>query len=298
LSLKPIAHPPRQMFSFASAAFAMDIMGFLYAQTDKVIIGVYLNARSVGIYAVAATIVAFVSIALQSVNQIFSATIADLHARGEMDLLNRLFQTLTKWVVGLTLPLAVVVILFARALMRIFGHDFEAGWVILIIGTVGQLVNCAVGSVGFLLLMSGNEKRLVRIQLVVGVVTVACCLLLVPRWGVTGAAIAAAVGNAGSNVWCLFEVKRVLGLFPYNRSYWGLALPAAAVLVAGMGLKIALQPVRPDVIVVGVSTLAAYAVFLGTVLASGLEADDRLIANAIWARVHNSWPTLRPAAHD
>jgi O-antigen/teichoic acid export membrane protein len=297
-SLKPIARPPRQMFSFASAAFAMDIMGFLYAQTDKVIIGVYLNARSVGIYAVAATIVAFVPIALQSVNQIFSATIADLHARGEVELLNRLFQTLTKWIVGLTLPLAAVVILFARALMRIFGHDFEAGWIILVIGTVGQLVNCAVGSVGFLLLMSGNEKRLVRIQLVVGVITVPCCLLLVPRWGVTGAAIAAVIGNVGSNVWCLFEVKKVLGFFPYNRSYWSLTLPAAAVLVAGLSLRIALQSVRPDVIVVGVSMLVAYAVFLGTVLASGLEADDRLIANAIWARVRNSWPTFRPAAHD
>ena len=50
--------------------------------------------------------------------------------------------------------------------MRVFGHDFEAGWVILVIGAAGQLVNCAVGSVGYLLLMSGNERRLVRIQLV------------------------------------------------------------------------------------------------------------------------------------
>ena len=297
-SLKPVTGPPRQMFSFASAAFAMDIMGFLYTQTDKVIIGVYLNARSVGIYAVAATIVAFVSIALQSVNQIFSATIADLHARGEMELLNRLFQNLTKWVVGLTFPLAVVVILFARSLMRIFGSDFEGGWVILVIGAVGQLVNCAVGSVGFLLLMSGNERKLVRIQLVVGMITVACCLLLVPKWGVTGAAIAAAVGNAGSNLWCLFEVKKALGLFPYNRGYWSLALPAATVLLSGLVLRIVLRTLRPDVVVVALSMLAVYAVFLVTVLAHGLEADDRLIANAIWARVRNSWPTFRPASHE
>jgi O-antigen/teichoic acid export membrane protein len=169
---------------------------------------------------------------------------------------------------------------------------------ILVIGAVGQLVNCAVGSVGFLLLMSGNERKLVRIQLLVGLVTVACCLVLVPRWGVTGAAIAAALGNAGSNLWCLFEVKRALGLFPYNRSYWSLALPAAAVVVAGLGLRIALQSLRPDIVVVGLSMLVVYAVFVGTILASGLEADDRLIANAIWARVRNSWPTLRLAPHD
>lgn len=292
-SWKGIHAPPWQMFSFASAAFAMDIMGFLYTQTDKVILGLYLNARAVGIYAVAATIVAFVPIALQSVNQIFSPTIADLHARGETELLNRLFQTLTKWVTGLTLPLAAVVVIFARPLMRVFGPDFEAGWLILVIGTVGQLVNCAVGSVGYLLLMSGNERKLVRIQLVVGVVTVVCCLLLVPRWGIVGAAVAAALGNAVSNAWCLLEVKNVLRLFPYNRSYWRLALPAVAAVVAALGLRIALRPVRPDIVVVAVSAVVVYAVFLGAVALSGLEADDRLIADAVWSKIRNSWSSSR-----
>ncbi len=289
-AMKPISYPPREMFSFAAAAFAMDIMGFLYGQTDKIVLGFYLNARSVGVYAVAATVVAFVPIVLQSVNQIFSPTIADLHARGEVALLNRLFQTLTKWVVGLTLPLVAVVIVFSRVLMRIFGHDFEAGWVILVIGAAGQLVNCATGSVGYLLLMSGNEKRLVRIQLVMAVVTVTLCLLLVPRWGIAGAALAAALGNAGSNAWLLLEVKKTLGLFPYNRSYWGLALPTAVAFAATIGLRIGLRSVGADIAVLVLSTVLVYVFFLGAVLFSGLDADDRLIAEAIWSRVRNCFP--------
>jgi len=182
VSFRSVHFPPREVLSFAAAAFAMDVLGFLYTQTDKVILGVYLDARSVGIYAVAATIIQFLPIALQSVNEIFSPTIADLHARGETAMLNRLFQTLTKCVAGLMLPLVAVVVIFSRVLMRIFGHDFEVGWVILVIGPLGQLVNCAVGSVGYLLLMSGNQRRLVRIQVVTGVETVGCCLLMVPRW--------------------------------------------------------------------------------------------------------------------
>jgi O-antigen/teichoic acid export membrane protein len=295
-SLRSIPPPPREMFSFASAAFAMDVVGFLYTQTDKVILGFYLNARMVGIYAVAATIVAFLPIALQSVNQIFSPTIADLHARGESALLNRLFQMLTKWILGLTLPLAAVVVIFSRVLMRIFGHDFEVGWVILVIGAVGQLVNCAVGSVGYLLLMSGNERRLVRVQLVTAVFTVSGCLLLVPRWGIAGAAVAAALGNAGSNVWCLWEVKRVLGLFPYNRGYWRLAVPAALSFASALGLRMLLRPVRPDIFVVILTTVIVYGVFLGAVMLSGLEADDRLIAAAIWSRVRGFFPGAQAGA--
>ncbi len=289
-SFRPIHAPPREMFSFASAAFAMDIVGFLYSQTDKVVLGFYLNARSVGIYAVAATIVAFLPIALQSVNQIFSPTIADLHARGESAMLNRVVLILTKWIFGLTMPLAAVVVVFSRVLMRVFGHDFEAGWVILVIGAAGQLVNCAVGSVGYLLLMSGNERRLVKIQLVTGVLTVSLCLLLVPRWGIAGAAVAAALGNAGSNAWCLWEVKKVLGLFPYNRGYWRLLIPAGAALATAIALRITLRRAHPDILVFVVATTAVYVVFTGMVLLAGLEDDDRLIAAAFWARVRGMFP--------
>lgn len=288
-----IIYPGSEMFSFAAAAFAMDLMGFLYGQTDKVILGSYLNARMVGIYSVAATIVAFVPIALQSVNQIFSPTIAELHARGQFELLNRLYQTLTKWVVGLTLPLAAVVIIFSRVLMRVFGPDFEAGWVILVIGTVGQLVNCGTGSVGYLLLMSGNEKQLVRIQMVMAVVTVVSCLVLVSRFGITGAAIATAACNVGTNTWCLVRVKKVLRLFPYNRSYWILAVPSLVTIVATLGLRIGLRSVRADIVVLVLSTATVYILFLGTVLLMGLKAEDRMIASAIWARVRNSLPMLR-----
>jgi O-antigen/teichoic acid export membrane protein len=295
-SLTRIDYPQREMFTFAAAAFAMDITGFLYGQTDKIILGFYLNARSVGVYAVAATVVAFVPIALQSVNQIFSPTIAELHARGDFELLNRLFQTLTKWVTGLTLPLAAVVILFSRVLMRVFGHEFEAGWVILVIGAAGQLVNCATGSVGYLLLMSGNEKRLVKVQMTMAVVTVTLCLLFVPRWGIAGAAGAAAIGNVVSNVWCLFEVKTHLKLFPYNRSYWTLGVPAAVTLAVAVGLRVGLRSVRADIPVLVFSTVFVYVIFVGTVLLLGLDADDRLIANAIWSRICNWFPGIAERA--
>jgi O-antigen/teichoic acid export membrane protein len=187
----------------------------------------------------------------------------------------------------------MVTIVFSRVLMRIFGHDFEAGWVILVIGAAGQMVNCATGSVGYLLLMSGNEKRLVTIQLVMAVVTVTLCLLFVPPWGVAGAAIAAAVGNAGANALCLWEVKRKLGLFPYNRTYWSFALPSAITLAATIGLRIGLRSVNANIAVVVLSTAITYALFLGAVLLSGLDADDRLVAYAVRSRLSNFFQVLR-----
>src|SRR5207248_1203866 len=164
------------------------------------------------------------------VNQIFSPTIAGLHAKGDYGLLGRMHQTLTKWIVGLSIPLATVMILFAPTLMGIFGKEFQAGWPILVIGTIGQLVNCATGSVGYLLLMSGNQKRLITIQAFTAVMLLSLTVVLVPRFGIMGAAVASASAVLLSNLLCAGSVRTRLGLLAYNRGYLRLLLPTAATI--------------------------------------------------------------------
>jgi O-antigen/teichoic acid export membrane protein len=282
-----------EVWSFSAAMFGIGLMEFFMSQTDRIALGFYRGAHEVGIYAVAAALVAYESIVLQSVNQIFSPIIADLHTRAEHAVLGRLFQTLTKWVLGLTFPLAVVIIVFASPIMRIFGHDFEIGWPILVIGTFGQLVNCGVGSVGYLLLMSGNQRRLIRVQVAMAALMVALCLWLVPMWGVLGAATAAAITNIGTNLWNLFEVRSALKLSPYNRSYVRLLPAIAGALVVTLLVRTGLAG-RTDWIVIVVAGLAAYGTFAAVTFAVGLNADDLLVANAIWARVQGSFRKIKP----
>ena len=278
-----------EVWSFSAAMFGVGLMQFFMGQTDRVAIGVYRGAHDVGVYAVAAALVAYETIILQSVNQIFAPVIADIHSRRETVLLGRLFQTLTKWMLGLTFPLAIVMITYARPIMRMFGHDFEAGWSILIIGTCGQLVNCGVGSVGYLLLMSGNQRRLVRVQATMAAVMVILCFQLVPRWGALGAAVAAAITNVGMNAWNLVEVRRALKLSPYNRSYLKLlpSVGSALLITLLISLLITKAPffLRADWVGIVISLGMSYGAFSAVTFAMGLDADDRLIANAVWARL-------------
>ncbi len=284
-SALPGSHPEAEVWSFSAAMMGIGFLEFLISQVDKVALGYYRSARDVGIYSVASAVVVYVPLALSSINQIFAPTIADLHTRGERALLSRLFQSLTKWVVGLTLPLALVIMVFARPLMRIFGHEFAYGWPILVIGTIGQLVNCGVGSVGYLLLMSGYERRLVRVQIVMAAVMVVLCAVLVPLWGLIGAAVAAAITNIGMNLLNLLEVRRTLGFSPYNLGYLRLFPATAASVAVTLFVQRYSNVFHHDWLAVGVALGLAYSVFAGTILLVGLGADDRLIAAAMWSRV-------------
>jgi len=278
--------PGREIWSFSSAMLGVGFLSFLMGQVDKVALGYYRGARETGIYSVAAVLVAYMPVVLTSINQIFAPTIADLHTRGEHAILARLFQSLTKWIVGLTLPLALVIIVFARPLMRIFGHEFEVGWPILIIGTVGQLVNCGVGSVGNILIMSGNERRLMKVQIAMAAFMTIGSLALVPLWGIYGAAIAAALTNIGMNVFNLLEVRKALGISPYNRSYLHLFLPTAATLALTLALRKGAFVFRHDWLAVGVALALAYCVFPAVFyFVAGLDADDQLIASALRSRM-------------
>jgi O-antigen/teichoic acid export membrane protein len=275
----------KEVISFSTVVFGVSFLEFVMSQADKVLIGFYLNARQLGIYAVAGALVTFVPIVLQSVNQIFSPTIADLYARGQHELLGRIFRTLTKWILGLTLPLASVMIIFAPALMHIFGRDFEVGWPILVIGTLGQLINCGVGSVGYLLLMSGNQRRLIRIQAVMAGVMLALNVVLIPRWGITGAAAGAALTNGITNVWYLMEVRRRLGLFLDSRSYWRLLIPLAGNVGLLLLVRTSLKTVQAPWLMIAVGLMLAYFTFILLAIAFGLDADDSVIARAVWSRI-------------
>jgi len=277
----------RQVFWFSAAVFGFNFLGFILSQTDIFVLGVFLDVRQVGIYSVAATLVAFVPVALQSVNQIFSPTIADLHARGEHALLGRLFQTLTKWILGMTVPLALVMIVFSKPLMRLFGSTFEAGWLVLSLGTFGQLVNAGVGSVGYLLLMSGNQARLIRVQVVMAVFMVATTLGLVRPFGIAGVALAAALTNALSNYLNLRQVRAALRLSPYNLTYLRLLGPcfASFAVTAGCRLLFRSSALHPEWLGIGIALAVSYASFCGFALLMGLDNDDKMIVAAIRNRV-------------
>jgi O-antigen/teichoic acid export membrane protein len=281
----------REVFWFSAAVFGVSILEFVLSQADKILLGAFLDVRQVGIYAVAATLVAFVPVALQSVNQIFSPTIADLHARREHALLGRLFQTLTKWIFGLTLPLAFVMIIFSKPLMRLFGAAFEAGWLVLSLGTLGQLVNAGVGSVGYLLLMSGNQNRLIRVQVIMAVFMVAATLGLVRSFGMAGVALAAALTNALSNYLCLRQVRAALQLSPYNRTYLHLLGPGAASFALTLGLRLLVRSLdlHPQWFWIGMALVVSYASFCALAARAGLDSDDKMIVTAVRNRVLGAW---------
>ncbi|MGA2697503.1 MAG: flippase [Terriglobales bacterium] len=282
---RPPAQTGNEIAFYALTLLGSQTLTFFLAQSDRIALGIFTTATDVGVYALALGLSAFVSIALQSVNQIFTPTISELHAKGDGATLSRLYRTLTKWTLALTIPLAFSVMIFSYPLMRLFGPDFGRGWIVLAIVVAGELANCGVGSVGMILLMTGKESRLLRIQMWLTPLVILLNFVFIPIWGLVGAAIVASLTNVMTNLWCLFEVERSLTIHPSMRGYLQL-FPASLLTVAFIiALRFFTRGTHAQLVIIAGTILAAYAIFAATFAILSTDEDDRFILRTAWARL-------------
>jgi O-antigen/teichoic acid export membrane protein len=237
--------------------------------TDYFVVSRYISAAELGVYAAAVRVAQALVLFLIAVNYMFSPFVADLHARGERDRLNGLYKALARWTLAGTIPLLLLLVIVPGPVLKVFGAHFDSGTAALRILLIGQIVNVAVGSVGFILIMVGRTGWDLTVYAGSFLLDLAVAFALAPHLGARGAAIAQAVTLTVSNAGRLYLVWRFVRIQPFSRHYFRLGIPAgiAAVGMAAvhLGLRHASWPA--DLVATGVAGLIVYgAVFLGTAL--------------------------------
>ena len=251
--------------------------------TDLFVLTRFATDAQVGVYSAALRTGQVVVLFLTSVNLMFSPFVADLHNRGEIARLDKLFKTVTRWTLVATLPMFLALFVVPGAFLRLFGSGFSGGETALLILLAGQLVNISTGSAGFVLIMTGRTGWDLLVYAISLVLDLSLAFWLCPRYGIEGAAIANAITFAISNVIRLILVKRFVGIQPYDRHYGRLLAPAAAALALMLLVHRALSAGWAiDLVTTVACGLAAYG---ATYLAVGLTPEERRGAGALLARV-------------
>jgi O-antigen/teichoic acid export membrane protein len=245
-------------------------------------LGILGTAKDVGIYNAAATLSVQATLFLVSFNAIFSPIIADLFHRRRVEELEVLFKTTTKWIFTLTLPVVMVFVVFCRPIMSMFGPGFTAGALVLISLAIAELVNAGVGSVGFMLTMTGRHKLELMNGLVLGGLNVFLNFILIPKYGVLGSGIATGLSIALVNLARLIEVYWIYKIHPYKISYWKPLVSGSVAAAVWIAIRAALD--LTGWLWVGGVVLFVF-VYVLVFTALRLDDDDRLILRALKERV-------------
>ena len=247
--------------------------------TDLFVLSAFANSTETGIYAAVARAAQVILLFIIAVSLMFSPFVADLHARGERDKLDKLFKQLTRWTMALTLPLFVVLAVTPGSALRLFGSEFGQGRTALLILLLGQLVNVATGTVGFILIMVGRTGWDLLVYAGSLLFDIAAAVLLIGglELGMEGAAIAGALTMALSKVARLWLVWRFVHIQPFDRQYARLAIPTLAAIAAGVGTHVSLVSASWPVDLLGTGAVVGL-VYLVILVAVGLPPAEKRAA--------------------
>ena len=186
-------------------------MQVINSQADIFMLGVMTSKEEVGAYRVAAQGATLVMLASTAVNVVIAPQITRLYHAGEMARLQRMVTLSARLILAASLPLALLFIIFAKPLIGlVFGADFVMAALALAILCGGQLFSSAVGSVGFLLNMTGHESDAARGMILAVLVNILLNFLLIPKYGINGSAVATAASLVVWNVLLFIRVWRHL----------------------------------------------------------------------------------------
>jgi O-antigen/teichoic acid export membrane protein len=182
----------------------------LISQTDTLLVGAFHGTTVAGIYAASSRLTRVVLFGLDAGNQVVAPAIARLFSQGRMAELQRTVTLAARGVLAFTVPVAVGLIMVGRQALSVFGEAFVEGYSVLVILLAGQVINALTGPVGFLMTMTGHERRAMHVIGATAAMNLALNAVLIPGFGMAGAALATAIAVAARNLALAICVWRVL----------------------------------------------------------------------------------------
>ncbi|KUL36778.1 lipopolysaccharide biosynthesis protein [Actinoplanes awajinensis] len=197
-------------------------------RVDVLLVAALGGLGPAAVYAVAGRFVILIQFVNQGLSQSVQPRLAEALSTGDRDAANRLYQLATGWLVLITWPVNLLVILFAPYYLRFFGDDYTAGTPVVRVLAVAMLIATGCGMVDMVLAMAGRTSLNLGNVLVALAVTIGLDVLLIPRWGALGAAAGLAGAMVANNLLPLVQVFRSSRLHPF-----GPGTRAAALLSIG-----------------------------------------------------------------
>lgn len=174
------------------------------------IINEQASAADVGQYRIAWQIMFLVTMIIDTFEVVAGPKISAAYSINDIDRIRRIYSQSVKGMLALSAPLFVVIFLFPGWLLSFFGSEFINASTALRILAFGQLINIASGPLGAIIIMTGNERASLRMSAWSLALIAALGIMLIPAYGIVGAAITSTVNIIFRRIYSVVTVRRTV----------------------------------------------------------------------------------------
>ncbi len=266
---------------FALPVGTGELLNAVLQRADVLMLTAFAGPTEAGIYAAAQ----FLGRSIAGIRWAFDSVAASvLSETVQLDERLRLrdnLRLMTRWVTSVAAPVAAIMIVLRRDLLVLYGPQFRAGAAAMVILALSQLLNASFGLTQWVLMVSGRAQLMLLNNLACALLNVGLGLILIPRWGMIGTALAVLTAYCTLQVLVLVEAWRGERVHPFHRD---LLKPLAAAMVT-----LALGTLAEEwlsglarILVAGPGGLVAYGISL---ILLRLPPEERLVLSRIWQKL-------------
>lgn len=187
-------------------------MAILSTSTDVIMLGWLEDSTEVGLYTVASRLALLVLFFLQVSNATLSPKIASFYKQNKKKELQLLVQRVTMFLIILGIMFLLFFVVFGKFILNLWGVQFEEAFNVLLILSIGQLINISTGCSGLLLIMCGYGKIHSYISIIFTILNIILNYFLIKMYGASGAAIATSLTIAFENISKVYLAKKHTGI--------------------------------------------------------------------------------------
>jgi len=183
-------------------------------ELDIILIDYWFGIGQAGIYNIIKKISLSTSMLLLAVNSVIAPQLSVLFEENNHEDLKKLVKKIFVLISLYAIPITFIVIFFSEDILKLFGQEFITGKKMLLILTAGQFINIMTGPVGNILIMGGNERVLQNITIYISCLGLIGYFILIPLYGITGAAWVTALRVMLQNIIMFYFVVTIYIIEP------------------------------------------------------------------------------------
>lgn len=184
-----------------------------------ILLGYFANTKEIGLFSVSLRMAMFISFILQVTNSAISPKIAEMYKNQEIKPLQNLIYkiTITNFIIGIII--FSIYLLQGPNILELWGKEFGNAYKLLIVLSIGEVINLSTGASGVILVMTGFQKIRRNIALASLIINVILSVGLIYYWGAFGAAIAVSLTILFDNALKIYFVYKKTNLKLYNSNF-------------------------------------------------------------------------------
>ena len=235
------SEPTKQLIRYSFPLLISATLLNLMTWTDTIMLGYFKSAEVVGIYNAVYPLVGFLSMIIGSMGFVYIPVTSKLWGANKKESIGPVYQMMTKWCFLLTFPVFALMFIYPEFLLsKIYGAEYASGAMVLRILALGFVTNSYFGFNYHTIMASGDSDFLMKCSVASAGANALLNFMLIPHYGMVGAAVASSVSFASIEVLMTLRTWRKQHMHPFTSMYRKLTLIGAFIVVSMLAARNAL----------------------------------------------------------